>query len=115
MPMRVAPDENACECKTSSTGSSSRSESDATKRPLVRDVQQTRRSKLRRLAAPKKFLLFRCWSFAIFLSNSVGNHVLVELHVSHVKAGSYRLMVHRTGFRPNDAYSAYIEMGPQRI
>ena len=35
----------------------------------------------------------------------------VEVHVSHVKAGSYRLMVHRTGFRSNDAYSAYIEMG----
>lgn len=35
----------------------------------------------------------------------------VEVHVSHVKAGSYRLMVHRTGFRANDAYSAYIEMG----
>ena len=78
---------------------------------FVRDVQQTRRSELHRLAAPKKFLLFRCWSFAIFLSNSMGNHVLVELHVSHVKAGSYRLMVHRTGFRANDAYSAFIEMG----
>jgi xylan 1,4-beta-xylosidase len=26
-------------------------------------------------------------------------------------AGSYRLKVHRTGFRSNDAYSAYIEMG----
>jgi len=29
----------------------------------------------------------------------------------HLKAGSYRLNVHRTGFHANDAYSAYIEMG----
>jgi len=35
----------------------------------------------------------------------------VEVRVTHVQAGSYRLMVHRTGFRANDAYSAYIEMG----
>jgi len=41
----------------------------------------------------------------------VGNDVLVEVQVSRVQAGSYRLMVHRTGFRANDAYSAYIEMG----
>jgi xylan 1,4-beta-xylosidase len=35
----------------------------------------------------------------------------VEVSVSHLKPGSYRLQVHRTGFRANDAYSAYIDMG----
>ena len=35
----------------------------------------------------------------------------LELSVSHLKSGSYRLKVHRTGFRTNDAYSAYIDMG----
>jgi xylan 1,4-beta-xylosidase len=35
----------------------------------------------------------------------------VELSVSHLKTGSYKLTVHRTGYRPNDAYSAYIDMG----
>jgi len=35
----------------------------------------------------------------------------VELSVSHLKAGSYKLTVHRTGYRANDAYSAYIDMG----
>jgi xylan 1,4-beta-xylosidase len=35
----------------------------------------------------------------------------LELSVSHLKSGSYRLKVHRTGFRANDAYSAYIDMG----
>lgn len=29
----------------------------------------------------------------------------------HLRTGNYRLRVHRTGFRSNDAYSAYIEMG----
>ncbi len=35
----------------------------------------------------------------------------VELKLAHLRAGSYRLKVHRTGFRANDAYSAYIDMG----
>ncbi len=35
----------------------------------------------------------------------------VELNFSHLASGSYRLRVHRTGFRANDAYSAYIDMG----
>lgn len=38
----------------------------------------------------------------------------VELKFSHLNAGSYRLEVHRTGFRANDAYSAYIDMGMPR-
>jgi xylan 1,4-beta-xylosidase len=35
----------------------------------------------------------------------------VEVSVSHLKSGSYQLKVHRTGYRANDAYSAYIDMG----
>lgn len=35
----------------------------------------------------------------------------IEVSVNHLKAGSYRLEIHRTGFRANDAYSAYIDMG----
>jgi len=35
----------------------------------------------------------------------------VELSVSHLKGGNYKLTVHRTGYRANDAYSAYIDMG----
>lgn len=35
----------------------------------------------------------------------------VAMRVSHVKPGKYRLQVRRSGFRANDAYSAYIEMG----
>jgi xylan 1,4-beta-xylosidase len=34
-----------------------------------------------------------------------------EMKLSHLKPGNYRLKVHRTGFRANDAYSAYIDMG----
>jgi len=39
-----------------------------------------------------------------------------SLHVSvrNLNPGSYRLKVHRTGFRANDAYSAYIHMGTPR-
>ncbi|MGD1079895.1 MAG: beta-xylosidase [Candidatus Sulfotelmatobacter sp.] len=39
-----------------------------------------------------------------------------SLHVSvrNLSSGSYRLEVHRTGFRANDAYSAYIDMGAPR-
>jgi xylan 1,4-beta-xylosidase len=33
------------------------------------------------------------------------------VRISNVKAGKYRLQVRRSGFRANDAYSAYIEMG----
>jgi xylan 1,4-beta-xylosidase len=35
----------------------------------------------------------------------------VQIGVSNLKPGSYQLKVHRTGFRANDAYSAYIDMG----
>jgi xylan 1,4-beta-xylosidase len=35
----------------------------------------------------------------------------VEVRVNHLRAGTYRLEIHRTGYRSNDAYSAYIEMG----
>jgi xylan 1,4-beta-xylosidase len=35
----------------------------------------------------------------------------VKLTVHDLKAGGYRLIIHRTGFRANDAYSAYIDMG----
>ncbi|WP_407067662.1 GH39 family glycosyl hydrolase [Marilutibacter alkalisoli] len=34
-----------------------------------------------------------------------------RLTFKHLTAGAYRLQVKRTGFRANDAYSAYIEMG----
>lgn len=39
-----------------------------------------------------------------------------SLHVSvrNLSPGRYRLRVHRTGFRANDAYSAYIDMGAPR-
>jgi xylan 1,4-beta-xylosidase len=36
---------------------------------------------------------------------------VARLAFRHLKAGEYRLQVKRTGFRANDAYSAYIEMG----
>ena len=36
---------------------------------------------------------------------------VAEMKLTHLKPGGYRLKVHRTGFRANDAYSAYIEMG----
>lgn len=35
----------------------------------------------------------------------------VELKLTKLKAGNYRLKVHRTGLDANDAYSAYIRMG----
>lgn len=35
----------------------------------------------------------------------------VDLQVTHLKPGSYRLTVFRTGFKANDAYSQYIEWG----
>ena len=36
----------------------------------------------------------------------------IALQVKHLQAGSaYRLEIHRTGFKANDAYSAYLEMG----
>ncbi|MCU6501320.1 cellulase family glycosylhydrolase [Rugamonas sp. A1-17] len=33
------------------------------------------------------------------------------LRLSHLKAGKYHLQVRRTGYRANDAYSAYLDMG----
>jgi xylan 1,4-beta-xylosidase len=35
----------------------------------------------------------------------------VELRLSGLAAGKYRVTLHRTGYRANDAYSRYIEMG----
>ncbi len=35
----------------------------------------------------------------------------VRLAFAHLRPGAYRLAVRRTGFRHNDAYSAYIDMG----
>jgi xylan 1,4-beta-xylosidase len=35
----------------------------------------------------------------------------VKLRFKHLKPGKYRLNIRRTGYRANDAYSAYIEMG----
>jgi xylan 1,4-beta-xylosidase len=35
----------------------------------------------------------------------------VALSFNSLKQGGYRLKIHRTGFRANDAYSAYIDMG----
>jgi beta-xylosidase len=35
----------------------------------------------------------------------------VALTLSHLKAGSYRLLIQRTGYRANDPLSAYIDMG----
>ena len=35
----------------------------------------------------------------------------VELHLSHLNSGEYHLKIYRTGFRANDAYSAYLDMG----
>jgi xylan 1,4-beta-xylosidase len=35
----------------------------------------------------------------------------LEFEVRHLKAGHYRLTVHRTGYRANDPYSAYIDLG----
>lgn len=35
----------------------------------------------------------------------------VDVRITSLSPGSYRLKVHRTGFRANDAYSAYIDMG----
>lgn len=37
-----------------------------------------------------------------------------EIKLSHVSPGAYRVKVHRTGFRANDAYSEYIDMGAPR-
>jgi len=38
----------------------------------------------------------------------------VELTVSHLRPGRYRLQIYRTGFRANDPYTAYIELGAPR-
>jgi xylan 1,4-beta-xylosidase len=35
----------------------------------------------------------------------------IHLAFQHMRPGAYRLAVHRTGFRHNDAYSAYLDMG----
>lgn len=35
----------------------------------------------------------------------------VEISINHMSAGTYQLKVCRTGYRANDAYSAYIDMG----
>nr|WP_052025142.1 beta-xylosidase [Asticcacaulis sp. AC466] len=48
-----------------------------------------------------------------FYSRIVPNEAApgLTLDLSHLTPGTYALRVHRTGFRANDAYSAYIEMG----
>jgi xylan 1,4-beta-xylosidase len=49
-----------------------------------------------------------------FYTRLVPSHAAapVELHVTHLAPNAaYRLEVHRTGYRANDADSAYIEMG----
>jgi xylan 1,4-beta-xylosidase len=49
-----------------------------------------------------------------FYTKLIPNRVAapVQLQVTHLAPNAaYRLEVHRTGFRANDAYSAYIEMG----
>jgi xylan 1,4-beta-xylosidase len=38
----------------------------------------------------------------------------LRVSVRNLSSGNYRLGVHRTGFRANDAYSAYIDMGAPR-
>jgi len=38
----------------------------------------------------------------------------VEITVRHLKPGHYRVKLYRTGYRANDAYSAYIDMGRPR-
>jgi xylan 1,4-beta-xylosidase len=38
----------------------------------------------------------------------------LRVSVRNLSSGNYRLEVHRTGFRANDAYSAYIDMGAPR-
>jgi xylan 1,4-beta-xylosidase len=52
-------------------------------------------------------------SNSTFFSRLVPNALSapVELRFAGLKPGSYRLQIHRTGFRANDAYSAYIDMG----
>ena len=35
----------------------------------------------------------------------------LDVSINHLKPGSFRLRVHRAGYRSNDAYSAYIDMG----
>lgn len=35
----------------------------------------------------------------------------VQLALRHLKPGAYRLELHRTGYKANDAYTAYLEMG----
>lgn len=37
--------------------------------------------------------------------------VPIVLEVGHLKSGTYRLSLHRTGYRANDAYSRYIDWG----
>jgi xylan 1,4-beta-xylosidase len=49
-----------------------------------------------------------------FYTKPIPNHpsAPVRLRVTHlVPNGAYRVEVHRTGYRANDAYSAYIDMG----
>jgi xylan 1,4-beta-xylosidase len=35
----------------------------------------------------------------------------LSVHFTHLKPGTYRLSLHRTGYRANDPYSAYLDMG----
>jgi beta-xylosidase len=62
-------------------------------------------------AAKSSNSLRRFWAPAssIFFAHQRGDGRAFRL-----KPDSYRLKVHRTGFRANDAYSVYIDMGAPR-
>jgi len=47
--------------------------------------------------------------YSKLVPTAIGNTVV--LGVKHMKPGSYSLTLRRTGFRANDAFSAYIDMG----
>ncbi|HEX4736760.1 MAG TPA: beta-xylosidase [Allosphingosinicella sp.] len=48
-----------------------------------------------------------------FYTKIVPNAAAAPVHLAfaHLRPGAYRLAVHRTGYRHNDAYSAYLDMG----
>ena len=54
-----------------------------------------------------------------FYTKVIPSHPAVPVHLrlTHLAANvSYHLVVHRTGFHSNDAYTAYIELGsPQKL
>jgi xylan 1,4-beta-xylosidase len=53
-----------------------------------------------------------------FYTKLVANHAAapVQLRITHLAPNAaYRVEVHRTGYRANDAYSAYIEIGSPKV